>query len=99
MLSRYSGALQVDGWTAYDQFDGRPGLTMLGCFAHARRYFDKAKEQDPERAAWMLTTLQKLYAIEGAAREKKLSFLDRFDLRQKPRFDSCSVKKTGITPY
>jgi len=83
ILKEFSGALQVDGWTAYDQFDGRPGVTMLACFAHARRYFDKAKEQDPERATWMLTTIQKLYEIERAAREKKLSVENRFELRQK----------------
>lgn len=83
VLDRFSGALQVDGWTAYDQFDGRPDVVMLACFAHARRYFEKAKEQDPERAAWMLTTIQKLYEIERTAREQKLSAEHRFELRQK----------------
>lgn len=82
MLKKFSGALQVDGWSAYDQFEIRPGITLLGCFAHARRYFEKAKEQDNERATWMLTTIQKLYEIEKIARETELSFQQRFDLRQ-----------------
>ena len=82
MLKNYTGALQVDGWNAYDQFESRPGVMLLGCFAHARRYFEKAKEQDNERATWMLTTIQKLYQIEKLARETGLSFPQRLELRQ-----------------
>jgi transposase len=82
MLQNFTGALQADGYDAYDHFEQYSGITLLGCFAHARRYFDKALTQDKERAGWMLTTLQKLYRLEQEARDAGLSFQDRYQLRQ-----------------
>ena len=40
---------------------------------HARRYFEKALDNDKQRAEYFLTEVQKLYAIEGQAREGNLS--------------------------
>ena len=83
MLENFSGALQADGYNAYDHFEHRSGITLLGCFAHARRYFEKALNQDEERATWMLTAIQKLYQLEKEARNAGLLFADRYQLRQK----------------
>lgn len=85
MLKDYSGALQADGYEGYNQFEHRAGISLLGCFAHARRYFEKASNQDNQRAAWMLTAIQKLYLVEREAREAReagLSYTDRYQLRQ-----------------
>lgn len=82
MLKEFSGALQVDGYKGYNQFEHRDGITLLGCFAHARRYFEKALSQDKERAAWMLTAIQELYNIERKARQAQLSYEGRYQLRQ-----------------
>jgi transposase len=38
-LSGFAGYLQVDGYAAYDTL---PGVTLVGCWAHARRKFDEA---------------------------------------------------------
>lgn len=82
MLKNFSGALQADGYDGYNQFEHRAGITLLGCFAHARRYFEKALNQDNDRATWMLTAIQKLYQVEREARVAGLSFADRYQLRQ-----------------
>ena len=36
----------------------------LACWAHARRYFEKALMQDKKRASYVLEQIQRLYAIE-----------------------------------
>ena len=82
MLKTFSGALQADGYDAYNHFEHSKNITLLGCFAHARRYFEKALVQDKERAIWMLTSIQTLYRIEKQARDAGLSYDERYRLRQ-----------------
>ena len=47
-LKGYRGYLQADAYGGYDAFfkDPARGLTEVGCWAHARRYFHKALESD-----------------------------------------------------
>jgi transposase len=64
ILTDYSGALQTDGYKVYHQYSLKPEVTHLACWAHARRYFEKALVQDQKRASHVLLEIQKLYAIE-----------------------------------
>lgn len=80
-LSEFSGFLQTDGYAVYDQFGKKEGITHLSCWAHARRYFDKAKDNDLARASFILSLIQKLYAIERFAREQELTPEERKELR------------------
>ena len=64
MLGDYKGYLQTDGYGAYKQFMNKQEVTHLACWAHARRYFDQALDQDKIRAEYALTEIQKLYEIE-----------------------------------
>lgn len=82
-LDGYSGALQTDGYVAYNKFDKQQGITLLACMAHARRKFDKAQENDPKRARYALHKFQELYQIERKAREEKFTPEQRKELRQK----------------
>jgi len=82
MLEEFSGALQADGYEGYKHFEHRTGITLLGCFAHARRYFEKALDQDNQRATWMLEAIQRLYLVEEEARQANLTYSDRHQLRQ-----------------
>jgi len=50
--------------------------------AHARRYFEKALDNDQQRAEYFLKEVQKLYAIERRAREENLSTTAIAPLRQ-----------------
>jgi transposase len=64
MLADYRGALQTDGYSVYQQFCLNKEVTHLACWAHVRRYFEKALAQDQKRASYVLQEIQKLYAIE-----------------------------------
>src|SRR5690606_22808953 len=50
MLDNFKGALQTDGYHVYQNLSQKDKMTFLGCMAHARRYFEKALDNDPERA-------------------------------------------------
>ena len=73
-LKNFKGALQTDGYNAYDIFEDRDEITLLGCMAHARRKFDEARENDPERASYVLEKMQDLYALERRAREEQMDY-------------------------
>lgn len=72
ILKHFSGYLQSDGYEAYTNLKNQANITLLACMAHARRYFDKARDNDPVRAEHALKLFQKLYAIERTAREEHL---------------------------
>lgn len=82
-LSEFKGALQTDGYAAYEQFSRHPNITMLACMSHARRYFEKARDNDPRRAKYVLTEIQKLYAIERHARQQGYSYEQRYYYRRR----------------
>lgn len=82
-LRHFEGAIQTDGYKAYDKFDESENIHLLGCMAHARRYFEKAKENDPARARKALLLFQELYVVERKARQSGLATRERYDLRQK----------------
>ncbi len=54
----------------------------MHCMAHARRYFEKALDNDQERAEYFLKEVQKLYAIERRIREENLPTPTIEQLRQ-----------------
>ena len=82
ILGNYRGRLQSDGYTGYDNLAERKDITAFGCFAHARRRFEKSLESDPSRSQWMLEQIQQLYKVERIAREGQLSPQQRLELRQ-----------------
>jgi len=82
MLKNFSGYLQTDGYTAYNNLDNQANITQLACMAHARRKIESAQDNDKERATWALTMIQKLYDIERQARDKSLLPDDIKKLRQ-----------------
>lgn len=81
LLKNFKGYLQSDGYTAYETFD-KGDIKLLHCMAHARRYFEKALDNDKARAEYILKEIQKLYAVERTARENALSNEERYALRQ-----------------
>ena len=81
-LNKYKGTIQTDGYTAYDSFENKEGYTLLACMAHARRKFDQAKDNDPQRADYALNKIGQLYCIEDKARQDDLSHDQRKQLRR-----------------
>lgn len=67
-LKEFKGYLHVDGYAGYD---GIPNITLVGCWAHARRKFDEALKALPASGKVTPTAAQeglefcnKLFAIE-----------------------------------
>lgn len=81
ILDGFKGYLQTDGYGVYKKIGAGAGVTHLACWAHARREFERALDNDRKRAATALGYIQKLYGIERTAREKKLSADQRKELR------------------
>jgi len=73
-LKGFKGHLQADAYVVYDSFFTNPGrgLVEVGCWAHARRHFHNALENDKARMGGVLAMIAHLYGVEKAAREKEL---------------------------
>jgi transposase len=82
VLQDFTGALQTDGYQAYQNMKTNGEITHLACMAHARRYFEKALGNDKKRAEHALLKIQGLYAMERKARERGIGFETRKRYRQ-----------------
>ena len=80
-LKTLKGYIQTDGYSGYTYLASLQNITHLSCWAHARRYFDKALGNDKERASHVMKLIQLLYAIESLARESEMSHDERHALR------------------
>lgn len=80
-LKDFRGYVQADAYNGYDElFAAGSGRSELGCWAHARRYFVRAEETDPEMAKAAIDTIRLLYRIEEEGRD--LSSTERAALRR-----------------
>ena len=73
LLDTFKGYLQTDGYAVYEKYGRRKDITHLACWAHARRAFERALDNDKARAAKALLMIQQLYTVERKAREEKLA--------------------------
>ncbi|MDI6894831.1 MAG: IS66 family transposase [Bacillota bacterium] len=95
-LAGFKGYLQVDGYAGYD---GLPGVTLVGCWAHVRRKFDEAlkvlppdKRSPPVAAQEGLDFCNQLFAIERDLREADPEERYRARLeRSRPVLDAFSA--------
>jgi transposase len=95
-LKDVHGALQTDGYAAYNSFEKPGKIMLLSCMAHARRKFDQAKDGDRERAEQALKLFQALYEIEREAREQDLSYDERKMLRQNKSIEKLQELETWL---
>jgi transposase len=84
-LTGFSGVLQVDGYTGYDELakPGRPGgaITLAYCLAHARRqFFEVYRKSKSSVAAEALRRIGTVYRIEE--RVRGLTAAERVVVRQ-----------------
>ncbi|OIQ58499.1 transposase IS66 family protein [Moorella thermoacetica] len=83
-LSGFKGYLHVDGYAGYNEL---PDVTLVGCWAHARRKFDEAlkalpedKRNAPVTAREGLEFCNRLFAIERELKEATPE--ERYQIRQ-----------------
>ena len=67
LLEGYEGYLVADAHAVFDHLYKRGTLIEVACWAHARRYWWKALETDPERARQALAYIGGLFRVERAA--------------------------------
>ncbi|MBQ9654364.1 MAG: IS66 family transposase [Bacteroidales bacterium] len=72
LIGAYRGAVQTDGYEVYTAFENTPGKRMIGCWAHARRKFVEALEENKKYASEAIVYIGKLYKIEEEMREAGL---------------------------
>lgn len=74
LLPEFKGFLQTDDYPGYHKLGKRPDITLLSCWAHARRKFMEAKKVQPKnktgRADIALNWIQKLYRIEQQSKDQ-----------------------------
>jgi transposase len=81
-LEGYQGYLQADAYSVYDAFfKPERGLTEVGCWMHARRYFFKALDSDQQRMGPALYLIGRLYSVEDRA--QGLTGEERLELRKR----------------
>lgn len=86
LLHSFQGAAQSDAYGAYDIYENKKGVLLLGCMAHGRRKFEMALKDDPERAKYALRIFRDLYAIEREAEERNLSYDEIKQLREEKSY-------------
>ncbi|MCP4551322.1 MAG: IS66 family transposase, partial [Bacteroidetes bacterium] len=113
-LGEYSGYIQTDAYPGYDALGRKPDITLVGCWAHARRKFvevinarkqnKSTKKQKIGSAEIAISFIRKLYAVEKEAKTNEFSYDQIYELRQeksKPILDEFKKwldKKVLQTP-
>lgn len=82
-LDKYRGILQTDGYAAYDVAIREKKILHIGCWAHARRYFEKALSNDKTHATVVMLLIQELYKVEQTSKELNESIEKRYQRRLK----------------
>jgi transposase/uncharacterized small protein (DUF1192 family) len=80
MMKGYKGVFLTDGAPVFNGVI-RNGAIRAGCSAHAFRYLEDARAEDPEQADYAIAIMKSLFDIERVAAE--LSEDERKDLRQR----------------
>jgi transposase len=83
-LKKFSGYLQADAYSGYDQLYEDPARSVVevACWAHARRKFYEAQSSDVMRSMVMLAYIRLLYDVEHEAGDRNLRGEQRRALRQ-----------------
>lgn len=82
ILENFEGYLQSDGYRVYEAYGAKDKVIPVMCWAHARRKFVEAQNNDQKRAGKALIWIQALYKIEEQAREEQHKPEQRKKLRQ-----------------
>ena len=88
LIGGYRGTIQTDGYEVYEAYEGAPGKRMIGCWAHARRKFVEALDEDKKHASEALVYIGRLYGIET---EMQDAGLDPESIRNRRKEESYKI--------
>lgn len=108
LLAEYQGYLQTDDYAGYHAIGKMPGVTHLGCWAHARRKFVEAQQaampvksgksgntkSAVTKADMALNFIGKLYGIERAIQDKSPE--ERYTARQRDSLPILAQLRTWL---
>ncbi len=110
-LTGFKGYVQTDGYGGYDALGRKPGIVLVGCWAHARRKFHEVRQAAaPQTAKGKLSAdealefIAGLYRIEKEVRAKELCASEFCALRQQQanpvlaEFKRWLEEKAPLTP-
>lgn len=85
LIKSFSGYLQSDGYNVYEKLARQyPEITLVGCWAHARRKFvDAEKGGNAPEASEALRYIRALYHVESRIRDGDLKPPEILRLRQR----------------
>ena len=96
LLAGFEGFLQTDGYEGYGAIGQEPGITHVGCWAHARRKFDEALKAQ-KSSAKKKRSLQESKALQGLAFIQKLYKIER-QIREKPPDEIHRIRQERSRP-
>lgn len=96
ILVAYKGAVQCDGYDAYDQFEKNDNITVYGCWAHARRKFVDALNENNRLATEALCFIRKIYKVESDANKAGLNADERKEQRLKISYPTIRLFETWM---
>lgn len=95
LLGQFRGQVQRDGYGVYGALArANPGLIPVGCWAHARRKFVEALDEQTPAAIELVGAIRNLYLLEQRAREESLSP----ELRRALRAEQAAPILNGLKP-
>ena len=86
LLLGYQGNVQSDGYNVYDSFENKSGIVLYGCWAHVRRKFVEALDEDNMKASQALIYINKLYHIEKMAQQENLDCQQKKEMRKEQSY-------------
>lgn len=96
ILGAYKGAVQCDGYDAYDKFEKNDNITVYGCWAHARRKFVDALNENNRLATEALCFIRKIYKVESDANKAGLNADERKEQRLKISYPTIRLFETWM---
>ena len=86
LIGDYRGAVPTDGYEVNSSFEGTPGKIMVGCWAHVRRKFVEALDENKKYTSEAIVYISKLYKIEEDMKEAGLDSEAIKERRQKESY-------------
>ena len=84
-LVGYQGYIHADAYSGYDELFKKDGVIEVGCWAHARRMFDKALSSRAQEATDILSRIAQLYHhVETPCAEMEVKERYRYRLEHAP---------------
>ncbi len=99
LLGGFRGCVQSDGYEAYDQFEKMEGITMYGCWAHARRKYCDALEENKSLATEAICYIRRLYKVEEEADKAALTPEQRCGKRKKESYPVILTFEKWMTEH